>query len=78
MKVKSFIVCFGSFILVTALLYVVGDLFTIHWLTFHYEYTNGAKGFSIFAGSLTPIMIGLVVSFFAEKIYIFKHRQKLG
>lgn len=74
MKLKSFIVTFGSFALITALLYSAGNIFRIPWLTFHYEYTNNANGFSISTGSFVPLIIGLIISFFAEKIYIFKHR----
>jgi len=78
MKLKSFIVTFGSFVLSTGLLYLIGHLFTIPWLLFHYEYINNSKGFLISGGSFTPLLIGLAVSFFAEKIYIYKHDQKLG
>ena len=78
MKLKSFIITFGSFVLTTTLLYLIGYMFTIPALMFQYEYTDNANGFFITTGSLIPIMIGLVISFFSEKIYIYKHRQKLG
>ncbi|MEH7480836.1 hypothetical protein V7157_06925 [Neobacillus drentensis] len=78
MKLKSFIVTFGSFVLTVGLLYLVGHMFTIPSLMFHHEYTNNANGFFITTGSLTPLVIGLIISFLAEKIYIFKSRQKLG
>lgn len=78
MKLKSFIVTFGSFVLTVGLLYLVGHMFTIPWLMFHHEYTDNANGFFISAGSLTPFVIGLIISFLAEKIYIYKSRKKLG
>jgi len=78
MKLKSFIVTFGSFILATTLLYSIGYMFTIPALMFHYDYTDDANSFFITTGSLIPIIIGLVVSFFSERIYMYKHRQKLG
>lgn len=77
MKLKSFIVTFGSFVLTTVLLYLIGYVFTIPWLMFHYEYTDNANGFYVTTGSLVPFIIGLVISFIAEKIYIYKYRQKL-
>lgn len=78
MKLNSFIVTFGSFVLTTGMLYLVGHMFTIPWLMFHHEYTVNENGFFISAGSLVPLIIGLIVCFFAEKIYIYKFRQKLG
>lgn len=78
MKLKSFIVTFGSFVLTTGMLYLVGHMFTIPWLMFNHEYTENGNGFFVSTGSLVPLIIGLIVSFFAEKIYIYKYRQKLG
>ncbi|MET1178378.1 hypothetical protein ABG775_10520 [Peribacillus simplex] len=74
MKLKSFIVTFGSFVLTTGMLYLVGHMFTIPWLMFHHEYTENGNGFFISAGSLVPLIIGLIVCFFAEKIYSYKFR----
>lgn len=78
MKLKAFIVTFGSFALTTALLYLLGYVFTIPWLMLQYEYTDNADGFFVSTGSLVPLIIGLVISFIAEKIYIYKYRQKLS
>ena len=78
MKLKGFIVVFGSFALTTALLYMLGYVFTIPSLMLQYEYTNNASGFFVSLGSLVPLVIGLLISFIAEKIYIYKYRQKLG
>jgi hypothetical protein len=77
MKFKSFIVTFATLVLTTGLLFLVGHTFTIPWLMFHHEYTENANGFFITAGSFVPLIIGLIVSFFAEKIYIYKYQQKL-
>ncbi|WP_160723714.1 hypothetical protein [Bacillus sp. USDA818B3_A] len=70
MKIKSFIVSFGSFLLTTALLYLVGYTFTIPLFMLHYEYTD-TNGFFVSTGSLVPLIIGLVISYIAEKIYLF-------
>ena len=78
MKLKGFIVTFGSFALTTALLYLLGYVFTIPWLMFQYEYINNASGLFVSSGSIVPLIIGLVISFIAEKIYIYKYRQKIG
>jgi len=74
---KSMVV-FGSFVLTTALLYLVGYVFTIPLLMFHHEYIDTATGSSITTGSLVPLIIGLFVIFFAEKIYYHKNRQRKG
>lgn len=71
-------VSFGSLILTTGLLFAIGHLFSIPILMLDYEYTNDESGFFISVGSLLPIVIGLVVSYFAEKFYVYKHEQKLG
>lgn len=78
MKLKGFIVTFGSFALATTLLYLFGYVFTIPWLMFQYESANNANGFFVSIGSLVPLIIGLVISFIAEKIYLYKYRQKHG
>ncbi|MGE7603552.1 hypothetical protein ACQKL5_13855 [Peribacillus sp. NPDC097675] len=74
MKLKSFIVTFGSFVGTTGMLYLFGHLFTIPWLMFHHEYTVNGSGFFISVGSLVPLPIGLIVCFLAEKIYVYKFR----
>jgi predicted ABC-type sugar transport system permease subunit len=74
MKLRSFIVTFGSFALTGGMLYLIGHAFTIPLLMFQHEYTDNAYGLFITTGSLVPIIIGLVVSFFAEKIYLYKYR----
>ncbi len=78
MKFKSFVVTFTTFALTSILFYIIGHMFTIPWLMFHHEYSNHVNGFYITTGSLTPLIIGLVFSFFAEKIYIYQYQKKLG
>lgn len=78
MKLKGFLVTFGAFALTTVLLYLLGYLFTIPLLMFQYEYTDNASSFFVTTGSLVPLIIGLVVSFITEKIYLHKYRQRLG
>ncbi|MEH7114757.1 hypothetical protein V7124_20725, partial [Neobacillus niacini] len=74
MKLKSFIVSFGAFVLTTTILYLIGYIFTIPLFMFQYEYTNNVNGYFISIGSLVPILIGLVISFISEKIYLYKRR----
>lgn len=78
MKCKSFIIAFTSLVFTTGLLLLVGHIFTIPWLMFHHEYTDNANGFLMTTGSFVPLVIGLIASFIAEKIYTYKYRQKLG
>lgn len=73
MKFKSFIVSFSTLALTTGFFFLIGHTFTIPWLMFHHEYTN-TNGFFITTGSIVPLIIGLIVSFFAEKIYVHKYR----
>lgn len=72
MTLNGFMVTFGSLLLTTILLYLIGHMFQIPWLMFQHEYTNGPKEFHIYIGSLTPLIIGLIVSYFAEKIYMYR------
>lgn len=78
MNFKSFIVTFATLVLTTGLLFLIGHTFTIPWLMFHHEYTDDVNGFFITTGSFVPLIIGLCVSFIAEKIYVFKCGKKLG
>lgn len=74
-KIKGFTVVFGSFVLTTALLYFIGYKFTLPWLMFHYEYTDTANGFFVTTGSMVPLIVGLAVSFFSEKVYFNKYKR---
>jgi len=78
MKLKSFIIAFSSLVLTTGLLLLIGHLFTIPWLMFQHEFTGNANGFTISTGSFVPLIIGLIVSFFAERIYVNRYQKKLG
>jgi hypothetical protein len=76
MKLKRFIVTFTAFVLTTGFLFLVGHLFTIPPFLFHHEYTDSTNGLFVTTGSILPLVIGLIVSFFAEKMYRNKYRQK--
>lgn len=73
MQIKSFIVTYGSFIVTTTILYFLGDVFNISWLQMQYEYRNVSNEFYLSIGSFVPILIGLIISFMTEKIYIYKY-----
>ena len=77
MKLKCFIVTFLSLVLTTVMLFLIGHLFSIPWLMFHLEYINNANGFIISTSSFAPLIIGLIVSFIAEKIYVNKSDKNL-
>ncbi|MFP7486449.1 hypothetical protein SFC65_19985 [Priestia filamentosa] len=76
MLLKRFVVNLVSIILTIALLYLMGYLFNIPILSFHYEYTHNTATFSVSGGSLLPLIIGLVIGFFAEKLFIYRCRKK--
>ena len=58
--------------------FFIGHTFTIPWLMFHHEYRDFEDGFTISTGSFVPLIIGLIVSFIAEKIHVYRNAQKLG
>lgn len=76
MKGKRFLIAFLTLIITTGALLFVGNLFSIDWLMFSYEYENSADGFSFSASSFMPLILGLVASFIAENIYVRKMEQK--
>ncbi|GAM12459.1 hypothetical protein [Mesobacillus selenatarsenatis] len=78
MTIKSLVVTLGTLILTTGLLFLVGHIFTIRWLMFYYEYTSDAEGFFISGGSMIPLIVGLISSFIAEKVYAYKQNQNHG
>ena len=78
MKLRSFLAAASAFILVTGILYLIGNIFDISWLMFRHEYRSDDGEFYIYIGSLMPAVIGLAASYIAEKIYVSKHRKKLG
>ncbi|MEO2078304.1 MAG: hypothetical protein ABGX20_23490 [Bacillus sp. (in: firmicutes)] len=76
MKLKKFLVGFSTFVLVTVFLYAIGHLFKIEWLMFKYQYKVSASGFSVKTGSLVPFIIGIFLSFIAEKVYANKNKTQ--
>jgi hypothetical protein len=41
----------------------------------HFEYNEDKNGLSVITGSMIPAGIGLVLSYIAEKVYVYKHRN---
>jgi ribose/xylose/arabinose/galactoside ABC-type transport system permease subunit len=76
MTFKSMIVTLGTFLLTTGILYLIGHSFSITSLMFQYEFSSDSDGFFISGGSLLPLIIGLIASYLAEKIYVHRHRQE--
>jgi hypothetical protein len=72
MKLKSFLIAFGTFVTVTGLLYLIGYTFQITLLIFHHQHNQTAEGFTSESRSLLPFIIGLGASYIAEKIYLSK------
>ncbi|MDN7243045.1 hypothetical protein QWY14_14670 [Planococcus sp. N028] len=58
-----------SFSATTGLLYLIGHIWTVSSLMFHYEYQDEANGFSLTCGSFLPVLIGLGASFITEKSF---------
>ncbi|WP_413298796.1 hypothetical protein AA0X95_14050 [Bacillus sp. 1P10SD] len=76
MNFKKFLVGFSTFVIVTVFLYAIGHLFKVEWLMFHHIYEENANGFSVETGSLVPFIIGIFLSFIAEKIYVYKNQAQ--
>ena len=75
MKLRSFLVTFGTLVTITGLLFLVGHMYSISWLMFDIETVANSSGFSITTGSYVPLIIGLVACFFAEKIYVRRYQE---
>ncbi|WP_226675130.1 hypothetical protein [Mesobacillus jeotgali] len=78
MTFKSLIVTLVTLILTTGTLYLIGHSFSIRWLMFHYEFTSDSDGFFISGGSMLPLILGLIASFLAEKIYVHSQQHRRG
>ncbi|MDQ1145633.1 hypothetical protein QE429_002460 [Bacillus sp. SORGH_AS 510] len=74
MKFKKFLVGFTTFVLGTGLFYAIGHLFKIEWLMFEYQYKVSTNGLFVKTGSLVPFIIGISLSFIAEKVYANKNK----
>ena len=72
MKFNRFAIAFGTFALVTGLLYIIGYTFKVELLIFHQHYQETPEGISSESRSLLPFIIGLGASYIAEKIYLSK------
>lgn len=77
MVFKRFIVSFFALILSTSLLLFIGHTLKISILMFHYEYVNNKNELMFATGSLLPFVIGLIISYIAEKIYMHRHQKNL-
>jgi len=75
MKLKSFLVTFGTLVIVTGLLFLIGHMYSIPLLMFDFKFVNSSSGFSLSSGSYFPLIIGLAACFFAEKIYVRKYQK---
>lgn len=69
MTLKHFPIAFITFALTTGLLVIIGDAFTIPWLMFHHESVDRINGLFTTTGSVIPLIMGLLVSLFVEKIF---------
>lgn len=78
MNFKSLAVTLLSLVVTTGLLYFIGHLFSVPWFMFHYQSSFTPDGFVISSGSFVPVIIGLAVSFFAERLCMKKCHSKLG
>ncbi|MEM4992854.1 hypothetical protein WKH56_09935 [Priestia sp. SB1] len=74
---KRYIIGFLALILSTSLLLCIGHTFKISILMFHYEYVNNEDGMMFSTGSLLPFVLGLIISYIAEKIYMHRHQKNL-
>jgi hypothetical protein len=73
---KSLIVSLGTLILTTGSLLLVGHIFSIEPLMFYFQFHSDPEGFSVSGGSMIPLILGLLASFIAEKLYVKKYSTK--
>jgi len=76
MKFKSFLVTFGTLVIVTGSLFLLGYMYSIPLLMFDFTFVNSSSGFSLSSVSYFPLIIGLVACFFAEKMYVRYYLNK--
>ncbi|PAD33788.1 hypothetical protein [Terribacillus saccharophilus] len=75
MKKKAFWLPILSSFLVMVLLYTIGNIFEISYLSWTFYKENPAEGVVFEAGgSLIPVLIGLIIGFVLEGI--LKNKQK--
>ena len=72
---KKFIVSFLSFVLISLLIYCIGHMFTIPMFMYRYEEIDNVNGYYMQSGSILPLLIGWIISFFVGKIYIHRLKQ---
>lgn len=76
MKLKSFLVTFGTLVTITGLFFLIGHMYSIPWLMFDVKTVANSNDFSITTGSYVPLIIGLAACFFAEKTFVRKYQEK--
>ncbi|MFJ6411281.1 hypothetical protein ACIQLG_00620 [Terribacillus saccharophilus] len=75
MKKKAFFLPILSSFLVMVLLYTIGNIFKISYLSWTFYKENPSEGVVFEAGgSLIPVLIGLIIGFVLEGI--LKNKQK--
>lgn len=72
---KRVIVSFLSFVLISLSIYCIGHMFTIPVLMYQYEEIDNINGYYTQSGSMIPLVIGWIVSFFVENIYVHRLKQ---
>lgn len=68
MKKRKFIVGLTTFLITTGLLFGIGYMFEIPWLMFHHEFTDPSTGLYTITGSVAPVVLGIMFSYFSERI----------
>lgn len=76
MQAKKKIIKWGTFIVVTLCLFLVGHLFHIEILKFPYVFDTYKGGLNIEFGSFVPFLIGIIASVIAGFIYDRSLRKK--
>ncbi|MDQ0231792.1 hypothetical protein [Metabacillus malikii] len=76
MKKKTLWLPLSAALFSTGLLYAIGNMFDITYLSWTFYKENPSEGIAFESGgSLIPIMIGFIVGFITEKIMKIKHKD---
>lgn len=75
LKSKPFLIAVFMFVFITGFLYGIGYVFKIDLLMLHHPSTKTEDGFHSESRSLLPVIIGLSVSYVAEKILLTRNDE---
>lgn len=75
MRSRKKFVQWGTFLAVTLCLFLIGHLFNVDDLKFHYVFDRYEEGFNFEFGSFVPFFYGVLSVFVAGRVYSYFLRK---